>query len=209
LIGYVPQVPALYRALTVNAHLRLAAAERSSFDVRMANTYLDVLGVPMSAKGAELSGGQRAQVSLALALGTGAPILLLDEPLASLDPLARRDFLGVLTAAVSDTKVIAVLSSHVVSDIEESCDRIILLGEGAVILDASIADLLASHAVSTGEIALPADWQFVTEYAGRSQQRARLWRRTRVDDTLGMDLRPATLEDVVIGYLSTARTRAH
>ena len=99
-IGYVPQAASLYRELTVSDHLAMAARWRDGFDRRAAELRLDQLDIPLDARADELSGDQQAQVGLAIALGTRAPVLLLDEPLASLDPLARREFLHVMVDAV-------------------------------------------------------------------------------------------------------------
>jgi len=88
-LSYIPQQPALHRSLSVSDHLRLCASLRPSFDVAGARERLDALGIPLKSKATRLSGGQQAQVGLALALGARAPILLLDEPLASLDPLPK------------------------------------------------------------------------------------------------------------------------
>ncbi len=116
-LGYVPQLPALYRELTVAQHLDLARRLRPGFDRAYAGSRLDDLAVPLESPASELSGGQIAQVSLALALGTRAPILLLDEPLASLDPLARHEFLDVLRDACVSDGLTAILSSHVIGDV--------------------------------------------------------------------------------------------
>ena len=103
---------------------------RPGFDRDYARNRLAQLDIPAGQGARELSGGQQAQVALALALGTRAPILLLDEPLASLDPLARREFLHVLTDAVRSDGATALLSSHIVTDVEQACDRLIVLGVG-------------------------------------------------------------------------------
>ena len=102
------------------------------------------------ARAGELSGGEAAQVGLALALGTRAPILLLDEPLASLDPLARREFLHLMVEAVRADGATALLSSHVITDIEQACDRLIVLGKGHTLLDLTIAEALAHHRIVDG-----------------------------------------------------------
>ncbi|MEX1156604.1 MAG: ABC transporter ATP-binding protein, partial [Chloroflexota bacterium] len=115
MVGYVPQSPALYDGLSVNDHLDLAVQLRPDFDRPYARQRLDQLGIPGDQGAKSLSGGQQAQVALALALGTRAKILLLDEPLASLDPLARREFLHVLTDAVRADGATALLSSHIVT----------------------------------------------------------------------------------------------
>ena len=111
-LAYVPQAASLYRDLTVADHLALGATLRRGFDRAGAAERLDALAIPLGARAGELSGGQQAQVGLALALGTWAPVLLLDEPLASLDPLARREFLAVLVDAVRTTGATALLVAH-------------------------------------------------------------------------------------------------
>jgi len=134
-IGYVPQAPSLYRELTVAEHVAMARTLRPAFDEGVARRRLDDLDIPLGARADELSGGQQAQVGLALALGARVPVLLLDEPLASLDPLARREFLHVLVDAVHADGATALLSSHVITDIEQACDRLLVLGGGRTLLD--------------------------------------------------------------------------
>jgi len=133
----VAQSPALYDGLSVDDHLDLAVLLRPEFDRPYARRRLDELGIPGGQGAKSLSGGQQAQVALALALGTRARILLLDEPLASLDPLARREFLHVLVDAVRADGSTALLSSHVITDIEQACDRLLVLGAGRTLLDLS------------------------------------------------------------------------
>ena len=125
----------------------MATTLRPGFDPAVARRRLDDLDIPLTSRADELSGGQQAQVGLALALGVRAPVLLLDEPLASLDPLARREFLHVLVDAVRADGSTALLSSHVITDIEQACDRLLVLGGGAVLLDLSIAGAIAEHSV--------------------------------------------------------------
>ncbi len=155
-LGYVSQRPALYRGLTVRDHVALAVSLRPGFDAMLSERRLEELDIPLGQDSRTLSGGQQAQVMLALALGTHAPVLVLDEPLASLDPLARREFLHVLVDAVRAEGATAVLSSHVITDIEQACDRIVVLGTGHKILDESIAAALAAHRVADGDPAGPA-----------------------------------------------------
>jgi ABC-2 type transport system ATP-binding protein len=199
-LGYVPQSPSLYDALSVDDHLELALMLRSSFDRAHARERLDQLGIPGDQRARSLSGGQQAQVALALALGTRAEILLLDEPLASLDPLARREFLHVLTDAVRADGATALLSSHIVTDVEQACDRLIVLGVGRVLLHESVAEALATHAIGTDGVAPPGS---VATFAGPAGERLTLVRRA--DAARGDGLRPATLEEVVLGYLSSGR----
>ncbi|HEX6140239.1 MAG TPA: ABC transporter ATP-binding protein [Candidatus Limnocylindria bacterium] len=202
-VGYVPQSPSLYDALTVDDHLELALMLRPTFDRAYARQRLDQLGIPIDQRARSLSGGQQAQVALALALGTRAEILLLDEPLASLDPLARREFLHVLTDAVRADNATALLSSHIVTDVEQACDRLMVLGVGRLLLHESVADALAGHAIGTDGVAPPGA---VATFAGPAGERLTLVRRA--GSAGGDGLRPATLEEVVLGYLSSGRSTA-
>ena len=191
-LGYVPQSPALYDGLSVDDHLDLALQLRPGFDRAYARDRLAQLDIPATAGARSLSGGQQAQVSLALALGTRAPILLLDEPLASLDPLARREFLHVLTDAVRVDGATTLLSSHIVTDVEQACDGLIVLGVGRVLLNDSVASALAGHAISASERT-----DAVASFASADGSRISLVR--------GAGDRPATLEEVVLGYLASSR----
>ncbi len=155
----------------------------------------------------ELSGGQAAQVGLALALATRADILLLDEPLASLDPLARREFLHVLIDGVRSGGATALLSSHVITDIEQACDHLIVLGAGRKLLDTSIAEAVGSHAIAQGDqTGVPGAIGSFIEADGT---------RITLAESAPADLqsatapprRPATLEEVVLGYLASVRRR--
>lgn len=203
-IGYVPQAPSLYRELTVDEHVDLAESLRPGFDRSLAHQRLDDLAIPHMSRADELSGGQQAQVGLALALGARAPVLLLDEPLASLDPLARREFLHVLVDAVRAHGATVLLSSHVITDIEQACDRLLVLGGGRMMLDLSIAGAIAEHRVLDGNGSGPADGaeSLVGVFPGPSGERLRLVRGA------GDRGRTATLEEVVLGHLAAARVPA-
>ena len=210
-IGYVPQAPSLYRELRVDEHVGMAETLRPGFDAALALRRLDDLAIPHDSQADELSGGQQAQVGLALALGTRAPVLLLDEPLASLDPLARREFLHVLVDAVRTEGATALLSSHVITDIEQACDRLLVLGGGRTLLDVSIAEAIDAHRV----VAIEADGSIagiggldpgavVGRFPGAAGERLAL---IRDPGDLG---RPSTLEEVVLGHLAAGRTpRTH
>jgi ABC-2 type transport system ATP-binding protein len=204
-IGYVAQAPSLYRELTVDEHVGMAYTLRPGFDRALARRRLDDLEIPLTARADALSGGQQAQVGLALALGTRAPVLLLDEPLASLDPLARREFLHVLVDAVRAEGATALLSSHVITDIEQACDRLLALGNGETLLDISIHDAISTHrVVDISE--LPVDARpagvLVGTFPGPAGERLSL---VRGDASAGG--RPATLEEVVLGHLAAGRTK--
>lgn len=151
-IAYLGQDPGLYRDLTAADHLDFVAHyRRASFDRKRALQRLNDLRVPTGRKLRSLSGGQMAQVGLAICLGMRAEILLLDEPLTSLDPLARREFLSVLTADVAESSATVVLSSHDVADLGRACSRLVVLGVGRVRLAGDIQQILSTHRVSSEE----------------------------------------------------------
>ncbi len=203
-IGYVPQSPSLYSELSVADHVTLARTLRHDFDEVLARRRLDDLRIPLIARADTLSGGQQAQVGLALALGTRAPVLLLDEPLASLDPLARREFLGVLVAAVRESGTTVLLSSHVIADIEQACDHLVVLAAGRVLLDLSVARAVEAHHVVEADVGpgTPSSMATVGVFPGPDGRAFALIERGG-----GHDGRPATLEEVVLGHLAAGRDR--
>jgi ABC-2 type transport system ATP-binding protein len=207
----VPQTPSLYGNLTIAEHITLATTLRDGFDANLAAHYIERLSIPLTAMASELSGGEGAQVGLALALGTRARILLLDEPLASLDPLARREFLHVLVEAVRSEGHTALLSSHVITDIEQACDRLIVLGKGHTLLDLSISEALAHHRVIEGAPLVPiAPDRIVGSFPSAAGDGLTLV-RVPAAQPLAADGpgegRPATLEEVVIGHMAAGRVR--
>jgi ABC-2 type transport system ATP-binding protein len=197
--GYVPQVPSLHRSLTIRDHVDLARAARQAFDRPYALSRVSAAGLTEDRPIADLSVGEQAQVALALALGTRAPLLLLDEPLASLDPLARRDFLTALVDDVRGRGATAVLSSHIVTDVEQACDRLVVLADGRLVLDAAIASATAEFRTVTVDAldGHPA----IGSFAGPAGNLLALVR----DASLGQ---PASLEEIVLGHLAAARTRS-
>jgi ABC-2 type transport system ATP-binding protein len=194
-IGYVPQQPALYRSLSIGDHLDMARAARPSFDRAYALRRANDAGLSEDRKIAELSGGEQAQVGLVLALGTRGPLLLLDEPLAALDPLARRHFLTALLDDVRSRGATAVLSSHVVTDVEQACDWLVVLGRGRLALHTSIASAKeAFQTLSVGDLnGRPA----IGTFPGPSGQLLALVRGASGG-------RPASLEEIVLGHLAAA-----
>ena len=197
-VAYLPQTPALYRDLRVSDHLDYVAHYRgSSFDRGLATQRLADLGVALDALAGTLSGGQAAQVGLAIALGLRAEVLILDEPLASIDPLARREFIDVLTDELARTGATAVLSSQIVSDIERACGRLVVLAAGRIQLQGSVDAILQEHFVCDEAPAESA--ALVASLPDRSQ----LCRRA--DDGRPAHARVASLEDVVLGYLAAGR----
>jgi ABC-2 type transport system ATP-binding protein len=192
-LGYIPQTPALYRELTVADHLDLAARLRSGFDRAAAVERLSALGIPARSRGSELSGGQQAQLTLAVALGTGADILLLDEPLASLDPLARHEFLLLLSDVARHRRATVLLSSHIVGELASVCDRLVVLGVGRVLYEGLVAVALADHRV-TDDLDAP---DRVAVFPGPDAAMHAL--------TRGGNGRPPTLDEIALGYLAAGR----
>jgi ABC-2 type transport system ATP-binding protein len=212
-VGYVPQTPAVYRGLSVEDHLAMARSLHPGFDVEYARRRLDQLAIPLDQRADTLSGGQGAQLGLAIALGTRAKILLLDEPLANLDPLARREFIQVLLDAIHSDGSTALLSSHIVTDVEEACDRLTILGSGKVLLDCPLETARKAHRLTDSD-SPPPGATAIGSFAGKGTKRLTLWRLPDdgpVEGAAGesaVDAGPieeASLEDVVLGYLAAGR----
>jgi ABC-2 type transport system ATP-binding protein len=148
-IGYLAQEVPLYRRWTAADHLAFGAHLNAVWDEGLALDRLRSLDIPLDRPIQALSGGMRAQVALALALGKRPRLLLLDEPVAALDPLARREFLGSLAAAVAEGDLTIVMSSHLLADLERVCDHLVLMAGARPVIAAEIDDLLASHKLLT------------------------------------------------------------
>lgn len=203
-VGYVPQTPAVYRGLSVEDHLSMARSLHSGFDADYARRRLDQLGIPLEQRADTLSGGQAAQLGLAVALGTRAKILLLDEPLANLDPLARREFIQVLKDAIRSDGSTALLSSHIVTDVEDACDRLVILGGGKVRLDCPLEEARRTHRLTDAD-APPPNATAVGSFLGKGGKNIMTLWRLAPGDAAGEALETASLEDVVLGYLAAGR----
>jgi ABC-2 type transport system ATP-binding protein len=154
-IAFVAQDTPLYKTLSVADMLRLTRNLTRCFDYAYAQTRLSELGIPLKRKAGKLSGGQQAQVALTLALARRPALLVLDEPVAMLDPIARHDFMATVLAAASADGVSVLLSSHVLTELERVTSYLILLSGGRVRLAGAVADLLAArHEASLEELAL-------------------------------------------------------
>ena len=133
----------------------LGRAMNPSWDQQLAAARVDALGIPLKRKVKSLSGGQQAQVSLTMALAKRAPLLVLDEPVSSLDPVARLEFMRDVMASAADSTLTFLISSHVVSELERFCDWLIVLASGHVQLAGPADDLLAAHRLLTVPRATP------------------------------------------------------
>jgi ABC-2 type transport system ATP-binding protein len=209
-VGYVAQDMPLYRRWSVDDHLRLGAELNRGWDGGAARDRLTALGIPLGRKVGALSGGMRAQVALALALGKQPEVLLLDEPLAALDPLARRDFMATVVEAVAERPLTVLLSSHLLPDLERICDRVIVFAGGRLVLADSIDDVLASHCVltaATRDTAVLERDHSVVEMTSTARQVSAVVRRRGPLVEPGWDVAEMSLEEVVLAYLGQ-RTRA-
>jgi ABC-2 type transport system ATP-binding protein len=207
-VGFVAQDAPAYAGLSVGEHLRLGAHLNPSWDDRLAAGRIAELGLSPRQKAGRLSGGQRAQLALTMALAKRPEVLILDEPAASLDPLARREFLQHLAAAVADQQLSVLLSSHLVGDLERVCDYLIVLVASRVQLAGDVDWLLATHHRLTGprrEPAgpWPAGWHVISE--SHTERQTTLLVRTDAgirDPAWTVD--PVGLEDLVLAYLNPA-----
>jgi ABC-2 type transport system ATP-binding protein len=203
-VGFVAQDTPLYRGFKVEEMLSLGRRLNRRWDGRWAEERLRGLGIPLGKRVGALSGGQRAQVALALALAKRPELLLLDEPVASLDPLARREFLQALMDAVAETGITVVLSSHLIADLERVCDFLVLLIASEVRLSGDIEELVAAHKVLIGPrrstIGIPGVEAVVQ--ASHAERQTTLLVRTRgpVYDP-AWTVQDVDLEELVLAYM--------
>jgi len=153
-VGFVAQDTPVYAGLSVADHLRFGAHLNPGWDAALANGRITQLGLDPAQRAGKLSGGQRAQLALTLAVAKRPELLLLDEPIASLDPLARSEFLRSLAEYTASRQVSVVMSSHLVSDLERICDYLIVLVASRVQVAGPVTDLLASHGQGLEDLVL-------------------------------------------------------
>jgi ABC-2 type transport system ATP-binding protein len=211
-IAFVAQDAPLYKNLPVAAMLKLAGNLNRRFDHGYARQRLADLGIRFDRKAGKLSGGQQAQLALTLALARRPRLLVLDEPLANLDPLARHDFMAMVLEAAAENGegevggMSVVLSSHVLAELERVADYLILISGGRVQVAGEVDGLLASHRVVTGPAA-DADrlaGRLSVVHARRAQAQAHLLVRTSgAADPVppGWEAHPVSLEELVLAYL--------
>lgn len=148
-IGFLAQDIPLYRRLTAEEHIAIGAHLNTRWDGGSVRARMRSLDIPLDRAVGKLSGGQRSQLALALTLAMKPRLLLLDEPVAALDPLARRQFLTALTTAVAEQDLTVVMSSHLTQDLERVCDHLILIAASKVRLCGEIDEILAEHKILT------------------------------------------------------------
>jgi len=204
-IAFVAQDAPLHRHLSVQAMLEVTDALNPGLDVAQTKARLRALHIPLDRKVGKLSGGQQSQLALTLALARHPSLLVLDEPLARLDPLARHDFMAQVMASAMEESISVLFSSHVVSELERVADYLIVLGHGHVQLAGDIEEVLADHAVLSGSAEeldrIHAQCTVVhAEVAGRQAQLV-----VRLGDMgvapSGWERATISLEELVLAYL--------
>jgi ABC-2 type transport system ATP-binding protein len=206
-VGFVAQDTAVYARMTVADHLRLGAWLNPGWDDNLARQRIRQLALDPKQRAGSLSGGQRAQLALTLAMAKRPELLILDEPVASLDPLARREFLQGLMEAVAEQGLSVVLSSHLVADLERVCDYLVVLVASRVRVAGEVSDLLASHHRLSGPRrdlgSLPAGQEVITE-SHTDKQTSLLVRTDGPVLDPAWAVKPVGLEDLVLAYMSRA-----
>ena len=206
-IGFVAQDTPVYARMTVADHLRLGAWLNPGWDDDLARRRIGQVSLDPGQRAGSLSGGQRAQLALTLALAKRPGLLLLDEPVASLDPLARRDFLRGLMEAVAAHGLSVVLSSHLIADLERVCDYLVVLVASRVRVAGEVSELLASHRRLSGPRrdpgTLPAGQEVIEESHTDKQSNLLIRSGAPVRDP-AWAVKPVSLEDLVLAYMSRA-----
>jgi len=208
-VGFVAQDTPTYPGLSIADHLRFGAHTNPRWDHRLADERIAKLGLDPSQKAGKLSSGQRAQLALTLAIAKRPDLLVLDEPVASLDPLARREFLQNLMAFIADHEASVILSSHLVSDLERVCDYLVVLVDSRVRVAGEVEDLLATHHRVTGprrdRSDAPPGAAVIEESHTDRQSTLIVHSDIPIMDPM-VSVEPLTLEDLVLAYMSQAAT---
>jgi ABC-2 type transport system ATP-binding protein len=206
-VGFVAQDTPVYTRMTVADHLRLGAWLNPGWDDDLARQRIGQLGLDPRQRAGSLSGGQRAQLALTLAIAKRPELLILDEPVASLDPLARREFLRMLMETVAEHGTSVVLSSHLVADLERVCDYLVVLVASKIRVAGEVSELLAAHRRLSGPRrdpgTLPAG-QGVIEESHTDKQTSLLVRTSEPVHDPAWAVTPVSLEDLVLAYMNPA-----
>ena len=203
-IAFVAQDTPMYKNLSAADMLHLTRNLNRRFDQSYAQDRLADLGIPLRRKTGRLSGGQQAQLALTLALARRPRLLLLDEPVAMLDPIARHDFMATVLTAMADDGVSVLLSSHVLAELERVADYLILLSRGRVQVAGEVDDLLASHRLLTGPAAEADRYaERPVVHLRRAEAQAHLLVRATAEDPVprGWESHPVGLEELALAYL--------
>jgi ABC-2 type transport system ATP-binding protein len=204
-VGFVAQDAPVYPSLTVGDHLRLGEHLNLRWSRELAAARIERLGLDLGQRAGRLSGGERSQRALTIAMGKRPELLVLDEPVASLDPLARREFLQDLMGLVADHQPTVVLSSHLLADVERVCDHLIVLANGRVRLAGDVDELLAGHKLLIGPrrdtSSMPRD-QEVVRVSHTDRQTTMLVRTAQPILDPRWAVSDISLEDLVLAYMA-------
>lgn len=212
-IGYLAQEIPMYSNLNAKEHIAMGQHLNPNWDSELATKRLDELSIPLDRPVGKLSGGQKAQVALGLALAKKPKLLLLDEPVAALDPLARVDFLKSLAQAVADAdgELTVLMSSHLLADLERVCDHIIILASGETQLCDDIEQVLKSHKLLVGkrqEVASNNNYAIIQQ-THTAKETTML---VRLEDSKFHDphwhMRDVDIEEIVLAYMGQKRDLA-
>ena len=207
-VGFVSQDHATYAALSVGEHLKMGAHMNPRWDISLANRRIEQLGLDPRQRAGRLSGGQQAQLALTLALAKRPELLVLDEPVASLDPLARREFLEIIMESVAEEQISVILSSHLVADVERVCDYLVILVASRIALAGEVDDILASHHRLVGPAGdaapLLANQEVIESHRLGRQMMLIVHSDGPVLDPSWV-IEPLSLEDIVLAYMGQGR----
>lgn len=211
-VGYLAQEIPMYARLNAKEHIAMGQHLNNNWDSELATKRLSELAIPLDRPVGKLSGGQRAQVALGLALAKKPKLLLLDEPVAALDPLARIDFLKSLAQAVTDAdgELTVVMSSHLLADLERVCDHIVILASGETQLCEDIETVLKSHKLLVGvrKEAVESDKYTIIQQSHTARETTLL---VRLNDTKYHDphwhIRDVDIEEIVLAYMGQRRSQ--
>jgi ABC-2 type transport system ATP-binding protein len=209
-IGFVAQDRPLYGRFKVKDLMELGRRLNPRWDGELAQSRMKRLGIPLERPAGQLSGGQRAQVALTMVLAKRPDMLLLDEPVAGLDPLARREFLQDLMEAVAEKDLSVVLSSHIVSELERTCDYLVILAEGQIQVAGEIDVLVNQHRLLVGPRAateVESD-PTVIRFSHTERLTTLLVRTDGRDIGAEWEVHQVSLEDIVLAYLSRPSARS-
>jgi len=210
-VAFVAQDTPLYKNLSVSDMLHVTRSLNRRFDQGYAEARLDELGIPAKRRSGKLSGGQQAQLALTLALARRPSLLVMDEPMAMLDPIARHDFMASVLTAAADDGVSVLLSSHVLAELERVADYLILLSQGRVQVAGEVDALLAGHRLLTGPSAQADSYsERPVVHVRRAQAQAHLLVRASADDPIppGWESHPVGMEELALAYLREPRASA-
>ena len=211
-IGFLAQDIPLYKQLNVNDYLKLGQHMNRNWNAKVMKNRLEELSIPFDRPVGKLSGGQRAQVALALALAKQPRLLILDEPVAALDPLARHDFLKSLSQAAAETDLTVLMSSHLLADLELICDRLIILSNAQVQLCDDIEHVVATHKLLIGPRQETPKLQTAYEIIHETHTARQSTLLVKVTDEKfqgpNWQVSEPTIEEIVLAYMGQTKDEA-